>query len=194
VLPRVAPYCSEVGSAGQIKASSNLPSAPVSPGRSYAVSGGSILAVTTMFNRFFGVPQAVIRSGTWPEMKPTEQSLYICLLHESERCSTRELLRTDAQMGKLTKLSSRSFCNARKKLKERGLLLYRRGAGNTYIYTLCNPETSQPWPGDPKRHVPYIKKGDRNTPSRGGYAGENSTSAKSNPEPEAEVLGVPLKF
>ena len=89
--------------------------------------------MTTMFDRYFGVPQAVIRSGTWAEMKPTEQNLYICLLHESERYRTRELLRTDVQMHELTGLSSRSFCNARKKAQERRLFICRRGLSLIHI-------------------------------------------------------------
>jgi hypothetical protein len=168
-----------------------------------------ILEVTTMFDRFFGVPQTVIRSHTWAKMKPTEQSLYICLLHESELYCTRELLRTDAQMHELTELSSRSFCNARKKLQERGLFLCKRGVGNAYTYTLCNPDTGQPWPGDPKRPVAYVKKGSRPATSekgpitsrddsakdpQRGYADQNGTSVKTDPEPKSEVHGIPLKF
>jgi hypothetical protein len=70
-----------------------------------------------MFDRFFGVPQTVIRSGTWAAMKPTEQSLYIGLLHESERYRTREFLRTDEQLRQLIGLSSRSFC---KEMRDEG--------------------------------------------------------------------------
>jgi len=114
-----------------------------------------------MFPMFFGVPQFVVRSGLWAQMRPTEQSLYICLLHDSERCSTRELLRTDAQICKLAGLSSRSLCNARKKLQERGLCLCIRNSGNRYTYTLCNPETQQPWLGDPKKRIQYLKKAEQ---------------------------------
>jgi hypothetical protein len=157
-----------------------------------------------MFDRYFGVPQVVIRSHIWAKMKPTEQSLYICLLHESERYRTRELLRTDAQMRELTGLSSRSFCNARKKLQERGLFLCRRGGGNAYIYTLCNPETGQPWPGDPKRPVAYVKKINQETPSvtgsitkknsRQSYARQNATPVKADHGADDKVHGVPLSF
>jgi len=114
--------------------------------------------VTVMFPRFFGVPQKVIREGLWAKMKPSEQSLFVCLLHESERCSTRELARTDAQLYALSGVSPRAFCNARKKLQERGLILYQRGRGNVYIYAICDPEAGLPWPGDPKEPVRYKKK------------------------------------
>jgi|SRR5438270_8865965 len=93
-----------------------------------------------MFDRYFGIPQHVIRSGLWANMKPSQQSLYICLMHESERCSTRLLRRPDASLCELSGLSSRAFCDARKKLQEIGLIQCRRGAGNIYLYTICNPE------------------------------------------------------
>lgn len=149
--------------------------------------------MTTMFDRFFGVPQAVLRSGTWAKMKPTEQSLYICLLHESERYRTRELRRTDAQLGDLSALSSRSFCNARKKLQERRLVLYRRAVGNAYVYTLCNPETGEPWPGDPKHRVPYIKKS-QSGPTLDGNVRDKSSTVSPDTESELERHGVPVSF
>jgi hypothetical protein len=146
-----------------------------------------------MFGRFFGVPQAVVRRGTWAQMKPTELSLYIVLLHESERYCTRELKRTDAQLGQLSGLSSRSFCNARKKLQERGLLLYKRSSGNIYIYTLCNLETGQPWPGDPTRPIVYIKKSKRNGVSE-TLPRPALRQIQTDAEPKDEVHGVPLPF
>jgi hypothetical protein len=114
--------------------------------------------VTVMFDRYFGIPQHVLRSGLWSQMKPSEQGLYVCLMHESERCSTREIQRTDDGLCKLSGLSSRAFCNARKKLQERGLVVCRRGKGNVYVYTICNPETRSPWPGHPKQRIVYRRK------------------------------------
>ena len=111
-----------------------------------------------MIERYFGIPQYVIRSGLWTQMRPSEWSLYVCLLHESERYSTRKLQKTDATLCKLAGLSSRAFCNARKKLQEYKLVICERGRGNIYSYTICNPETGLPWPGDPKARIPYVKK------------------------------------
>jgi hypothetical protein len=165
--------------------------------------------VTTMFDRYFGIPQSVIRSGTWAQMKPTEQSLYICLLHESERYRTRELRRTDAQLCQISGLSSRSFCNARKKLQEHALFLCKRSAGNVYIYTLCNPKTGLPWPGDPKQSVAYTKRSDQSAAASekgpissgehsvraasGGLARQNGSLVPAT-KTEAKVCGVPLSF
>src|SRR4051812_19989580 len=111
-----------------------------------------------MIDKFFGLHQSLIRSGVWASMKPSEQSLYVYLMHESERYRTRELSRTDAQASDLTGLSARSLRDARIKLQEHALVKCGRGAGNVYCYTICNPETGQPYEGDPKVPVIYRKK------------------------------------
>ncbi len=172
--------------------------------------------VTVMFPGYFGIPHQVIRGGLWAKMKPSEQSLYVCLLHESERCSTRELQRTDAQLGDLSGLSTRAFCNARKKLQERGLISYKRGRGNGYAYTICDQHTGRPWPGHPKTRVPYKKKADAlieetfqqpavpaagwnenkkpaaslATPARSAVPGSSSTK----PGDRLQDYGLPLSF
>ena len=115
--------------------------------------------MTVMLDKFFGVPQSVVRDGRWAKLTPSEQSFYVILLHESERYSTREIQRCDAQIRELSGVSSRALCNARKKLAELGLVAYRKQRGNLYIYDLCNPETGRPWPGSPKERVLYQKKG-----------------------------------
>jgi hypothetical protein len=158
--------------------------------------------VTVMFDRYFGIPQHVIRTGLWADMKPSEQSLYVCLLHESERYSTREIQRTDAAFCKLSGLSSRAFCTARKRLQERRLLLCRRGKGNVYIYTICNPESGTPWPGDPKKRIAYRKKHETG-PNNANPTVQNSPHGQAipvmfiskMPEPRVpKIYGVPLKF
>jgi hypothetical protein len=128
-----------------------------------------------MIPKFFGIPPCVIRSGVWAEMTPSEQGLYVCLMHDSERYRTRELTSTDAQLRGATGLSPRSLRDARIKLQERGLVHCERGTGNVYRYVICNPETGQPYPGDPKKRVPYIKKGD--TEPDGGAPAQEATPA-----------------
>lgn len=130
-----------------------------------------------MFKEFFGVPQAVIRRGLLPEMKPTELSLYLALLHESERFCTRELKRTDEAIMKIAGPRPRSLCNARKNLQERGLILCVRGPGGVYTYSLCDPDTGCPWPGDPREPIPYVKKSERGTVPR-QEKGEKSSQTR----------------
>ena len=111
-----------------------------------------------MFDRSFGMPQHVVRTGLWAKLKPSEQNLYVCLMHESERFSTRTIRRNDAALCRISGLSSRAFCNARKKLQEFRLIECHRGVGNIYVYTISNPETGIPWPGSPKERITYRRK------------------------------------
>jgi hypothetical protein len=155
--------------------------------------------MTVMVELYFGVPQSVIRDGIWAEMSPTEQSLYVSLLFESERCRTRLLARTDSQLGEMTGLSSRSLCNARKKLQERGLVLYLSGAGNIYSYTICNPKTGQPWPGNPRDPILYKKKRQVEVSAcdSGLSRAIQTKSVIQDSEPKdvvREILGLPMKF
>jgi hypothetical protein len=166
--------------------------------------------VTVMIERYFGIPQHVIRMGLWAQMKPSEQSLYVCLMHESERYSTRRLRKTDAYLSKLAGLSPRAFCNARKKLQERKLVECKRGGGNIYEYTICNPETGFPWIGDSKARIPYLKKQideqGAELQTQSGWIGKADTAqeAPSNESTQAELrtagprpiqeYGVPLEF
>jgi hypothetical protein len=160
--------------------------------------------VTVMFDRYFGLPQHVVRSRLWAEMKPSEWSLYVCLMYESERYSNREIRRTDAQLRELSSLSSRTLCNARKKLQERGLVACQRASGNVYLYVICNPETGIPWPGPSKQKILYRRKQDHAAPlSTDTHVCSPAASApwtspvslpKQEPERSPESHGVPLKF
>jgi hypothetical protein len=126
----------------------------------------------------------------------------VCLMHESERYTTRKVQKTDAALCKLAGLSTRAFCNARKKLQERKLVMCERGQGNVYSYTICDPETGLPWPGDPKARIPYIKKEAPDTepdapsatlkPEPARYAAAPTVAG---PEPrQIQSYGIPLSF
>lgn len=110
-----------------------------------------------MLEPFFGMPQAFIRSGFCPKMKAGEIRLYLCLMHRSERNSSREVTMTDESVRKDVGAAPRTLCNARKKLQERGLIQCRRIEGNKYMYIICDPDTGKPYPGDPKHPVRYKK-------------------------------------
>lgn len=114
--------------------------------------------MTVMIDSFFGVHPHVVRSGLWAKLKPGEQSLYIYLLEESERLCTRQLTATDGQVRMTVGTASRTLCNARKKLQEYGLIQYERGQGNKYEYTICNPKTGRPYPGDPRDPIVVPKR------------------------------------
>ena len=106
--------------------------------------------MTVMIESFFGMHPHLLRSGLWRKLKPGEKDLYVYLMEESERCCTRQLTATDAQVRLIVGTASRTLCNARKKLKEHGLIQFKSGQGNRYTYVICNPKTSLPYPGDPR--------------------------------------------
>ena len=114
--------------------------------------------MTVMLDKFFGVHPFVIRTGLWSRMNPGEQSLYIYLMVESERCCTREMKRSDHEITSLVGVAGRTLCNARKKLQEYGLVVCRRGEGNKYTYTICNPATRQPYPGPARDPIVCAKR------------------------------------
>ncbi|MGH9523019.1 MAG: hypothetical protein ACRD3E_10855 [Terriglobales bacterium] len=106
--------------------------------------------MTVMLDKFFGVHPEIIRSGVWKNLKPGAKDLFIYLMAESERCCTRELRRSDAQISATVGAAARTLCDARKKLGEFGLIAYRRGEGNKFTYVICNPATRLPYPGNPR--------------------------------------------
>ena len=111
-----------------------------------------------MIDAFFGVHPQLLRSGRWAKMKPGEKDLYLFLMEESERCCTREITATDAQVTVAVGTASRTLCNARKKLQECGLIRYKSGQGNRYRYVICNPKTGEPYPGDPRQPMVVPRK------------------------------------
>lgn len=117
--------------------------------------------MTVMFDSFFGVHPHLVRSGIWARMKAGEKDLYIFLCHQSEKFQTREFSATDAQVRDGVGAASRTLCDARKRLQEKGLVRYRAGHGNKYQYTMCNPRTLEPYPGDPRDRVDKPKNRDR---------------------------------
>ncbi len=114
--------------------------------------------MTVMLDSFFGLHQHVVRSGQWAKMKPGEKDLYVYLMEESERHRTRLIKATDPAIQALVGAAPRTLCNARKKLREYGLILYKAEQGNRYAYTICNPRTGTPYPGDPKDRVDGAKR------------------------------------
>ena len=115
------------------------------------------VAMTVMIPPYFGMAQEVMACGLWKEMKPSERSLYAYLMYQSERRSTLAFTAKDCDIA-LSGVKSRSLCNARKKLQERGLIRYSAGRGNIYTYTICDVETRLPYPGDQKVRVMYQPK------------------------------------
>lgn len=57
--------------------------------------------MTVMIDRFFGLPQSLVRGGKLKDLSGVAAELYIGLWHESERFQARELTRTVSELRKL---------------------------------------------------------------------------------------------
>jgi hypothetical protein len=144
-----------------------------------------------MIDSFFGVHPWVVRSGLWAQLKPGEVNLYVYLLEQSERRCTRQLTVTDLDV-KTVGTASRTLCNARKKLQEYGLIKYKRGQGNKYEYTICDPKTGQPYPGDPREPIVVPKRswrqGAKSAKTTLSPATTASQTLSGQPQPQAPTL------
>ena len=79
--------------------------------------------MTVMSDRFFGIPQTIVRHGKFKALSPVAAKLLIALWYESERCSTRELTRTTKALSDLVGGSPNSHNKARAELEKAGLVL-----------------------------------------------------------------------
>ena len=155
--------------------------------------------MTVMIDSFFGVHPHVVRSGTWGSMKHGEKNLYIFLMEESERCCTRRLVVTDAQVSQSVNVASRTLCDARKKLQERGLISFKAVVGNRYEYTICDPKTGKAYAGDPRMPIVVPKRGRSQTPAffqaaSGRVASQQYSPPKTDDNDSLEKHGVALQF
>jgi hypothetical protein len=150
-----------------------------------------------MFRGFFGLHQQVLRSGLWASLRPGEKDLYVYLMEESERFCTLVLKRTDAEIQAAVGTASRTLCNARKRLQERGLIGYRSGDGNKYQYTICDPATGKPYPGAQRLPFSHAKKRNDETlqiHTTQRYTIQPDVSADRKPKERLEDHGLPNVF
>jgi len=149
-----------------------------------------------MLDSFFGVHPHVVRSGLWAKMKPGEKDLYIYLMAESERYRTRFIKATDAAIHCLVGAAPRTLCNARKKLREYGLIRYKAEQGNRYAYTICDPKTGAPYPGDPKDRVDGARRAPAESYEPTQIPAARAPSLLTSPKEDApiESFGLPNLF
>ena len=152
--------------------------------------------MTVMFPKFFGVPQQVVRKSTLAAMKPSEVYLYIYLQERSEWYCSRVIRATDAEISAKVRVAPRSLRNARVKLQERGLIQYKKGAGNKYVYTICDPETGQPYPGDPRKPIRYKKRSQEPDGDVGPVSETSPSRDTRRPEDDCspQTHGLPIQF
>lgn len=91
-------------------------------------------------------------------MRGSSLFLYLFLCRTSDRKSSLQFKASDKEISEQTGASPRALCDARKNLAMLGLVHCERCPGGVYTYSLCDPETGQPFPGDPKTKAQYVKK------------------------------------
>jgi len=142
-----------------------------------------------MIAEFFGLPHSLVRTGKLKQLNGTAVSLLVALWHESERVCTRELTRTDKQLMVLVKAHRNSIAAARRELRNAGLVIAEPFGSSGFLYVLCDPETSKPWPGSPEVGIKYVRKG---RTSRGDPGAQALRKPKT--IPKSELAGVSFPF
>ncbi len=84
---------------------------------------------TKIPNRFFG-------SGTAANLGCSASLVYLALLEHANRNSSNTFKASDRAIASETGLGTRTICNARKRLSERGLISISRPEGQSYTYTV----------------------------------------------------------
>jgi hypothetical protein len=102
---------------------------------------------------YFAIPNKFFELGYSMDMDESELRLYVFLLFKANRLTNRQLAFTNKDVAKQAGLSQRNLTNARKALSGRGLILCIRKSAK-WVYTFCDPETRQPYSGDPKLPPP----------------------------------------
>jgi len=91
-------------------------------------------------------------------MRGSSLFLYLFLCRTSDRKSSLQFKANDKEISEQTGASPRALCDARRNLATLGLIHCERCPGGVYTYSLCDPETGRPFPGDPKTKAQYVKK------------------------------------
>jgi hypothetical protein len=85
------------------------------------------------------IPNKLFGSGTARDLKPSATLLYVALCEHANRNSSNRFKASDNALASDTTLSTRTICNARKRLIERELIACTRAEGQSYFYTLPVP-------------------------------------------------------
>jgi hypothetical protein len=92
--------------------------------------------------RFTKIPNRLFGSGTARNLKPSATLLYVALCDHANRNGSNTFKASDRALESDTTLSTRTICDARKRLREKGLITCTRAEGQSYVYTLPVPSWS----------------------------------------------------
>jgi hypothetical protein len=129
--------------------------------------------MTFKFPHYGGYPKEVLYMGHWAQMSGGAKGLYISLCDASDRRSSRRFELKDDELVKMAGVSKGTLNAARKELFEMGMVVCDREPGGRFTYTLCNPKTGRPFPGDPRAKVTY---GDESSSPMADPADETPTA------------------
>ncbi len=114
--------------------------------------------MTILLKRYSGFPPELFERGIAPKMRDCTLRLYLLLCRESDRMSSRRVSFTDAYARVQAGISQTSMRAARAELKSLGMAVFTREVGGHYTYELCDLDTKQPYPGDPKHRPSSARK------------------------------------
>jgi hypothetical protein len=104
---------------------------------------------------FCGFPKTVLKSHQWAQMSVGAKGVYVVLCGMSDERSTRRFELKDEYVVHMAGVSRGTLNAARKELFKMGMVVCDREPGGRFTYTLCNPKTGRPFPGDPRAKVAY---------------------------------------
>jgi hypothetical protein len=88
---------------------------------------------------FTQIPYRLFSSGTAQNLGPSATLLYVALCDHANRDGSNTFKTSDKALASDTTLAPRTICDARKKLREKGLITCTLAAGQSYVYTLPVP-------------------------------------------------------
>lgn len=145
--------------------------------------------MTVMFPLFFGIPQSSIRADKLRPLSGAACKLYIVLWHESEYRSNREFTLTSREITSFVGLHRNSIRKAQRELVNAGLARIEPFGSDGSIYTLCDPETSAPWPGPSNVQIKYKPR-----EPGGKVRGRANDDRISRTRPSSRISGVEFPF
>ena len=92
---------------------------------------------------YFQVPQTIMQS-TWPQLKPSTQSLLVLLYYLTQRYTRETHQLTDQQIAEQTGMSTNSVSSARGQLIDLELISVRFERGKGYEYRILDPTNGKP--------------------------------------------------
>ena len=85
------------------------------------------------------IPNRLFGSGMAARLRPSAGYMYLALCEHANRNSSNTFSASDKALASDTGIGTRTICDARKKLIERGLISCKREKGQSFVYTLLKP-------------------------------------------------------